>query len=225
MSVFRKKHEEPEDEGWLMTYADAITQLMCFFLLLLSVSQPIQSKFEEAKKGMKEEFSGKEQENKKEPFIQMEENLTAIIDRNKMNMEMGVGKTDKGVQLELANAAFFKPGSAEFTPDAEAVLEEIVKAVVNFALDFSDYQIAVEGHTDDTQVSNATYPSNWELSAARASSVVRFFQDKGVDADRLIAIGMGSAYPKVPNVDEFKNVIPENQEANRRVVVKIERKD
>lgn len=225
MSTFRKKHEEPEDEGWLLTYADAITQLMCFFLILLSVSEPVQSKFEDVKKGMQEEFSSKEDVLVSTPFNTMEDTLFTIVEKNNLHQHMAVGKTDKGVVLELSSGAFYQSGSAEFKPEAIPILEETVKAIVNFSMDFKEYKIEVEGHTDNVPIASAKFPSNWELAAARAARVVRFFQEKGVDPNRLKAMGMGDAYPKVPNEDNFGNPIPENQDMNRRIMVRIERKD
>lgn len=225
MSLFYKKPPEPEDEGWLITYADAITQMMCFFVLLLSISQPIQSKFEEAKKGMVEEFAPEEKEPVKTPFTGMQQQFFTIIEKYNKQLDMGVGQTDKGIFLEIGSGTFFTPGSAEFKPEALPLLEDIVKAIVNFSFDVADYSIQVEGHTDDSPISSVQFPSNWELSAARSSRVVRFLAEKGVDAYRLQAIGMGDTRPKVPNRDQFGAVIPENQEINRRVVVRIERRD
>ncbi len=216
-----KKNEE--DNEWMMTYADAITLILCFFVIIISISEPSQEKFEEAKQSMMSEFVPEDEEIST-PFESMADDFYHIIEQNQLHMQMGVGKTDKGVMLELSSGAFFKPGSAEFKPEAIPILEEAVKAIVNFSFDYASYKIETEGHTDDAPIATNQFPSNWELSAARAASVVRFFEGKGIDADRLKAMGMGSAYPKVPNQDQFGAAIPENQELNRRVVVRIERK-
>jgi len=88
---------------------------------------------------------------------------------------------------------------------------------------FKDYQITVEGHTDDTPISTARFPSNWELSTARASAVVHFFLDQGIPALKLRAAGYADTFPKAPNRDVNGIAIPQNQSQNRRVVIKLER--
>ncbi len=222
MAYTPKKREE-ENEDWMATYADAITLLLCFFVILISIAEPSQARFEEVKKGMMSEFAG-DLMSIEAPFSQMEAEFYQVMEQNDMEQFMGVGQTDKGIMLELSSGAFYKPGSAKFKPEAIPVLEGVVEAIVNFAFDYPEYKVEVEGHTDDDPIASAIFPSNWELSAGRATRVVRFFADKGVEGDRLKAMGMGDAYPKVPNRDEFGAAIPENQELNRRIVVRIERK-
>ena len=86
-----------------------------------------------------------------------------------------------------------------------------------------DYVVRIEGHTDDVPIATSQFPSNWELSAHRASAVVRFLISRGVEADRMIAVGMADTQPKVPHRDDAGNPIVENRDINRRIVIKIER--
>ena len=88
---------------------------------------------------------------------------------------------------------------------------------------FAHDQVTVEGHTDDAPIHSAQFPSNWELSTARASAVVHFFLDAGVAPSRLRAAGYADTFPLVPNRDAAGRAIPENQARNRRVVIKLER--
>jgi chemotaxis protein MotB len=88
---------------------------------------------------------------------------------------------------------------------------------------FAAYRITVEGHTDDEPISSAQFPSNWELSAARAAAVVRFFAEHGIPANRLRAAGYAQTHPLAPNRDDAGNPIPENQAKNRRVVIELEK--
>ena len=89
--------------------------------------------------------------------------------------------------------------------------------------EFRDYAITVEGHTDDTPIHTAQFPSNWELSTARAAAVVHFLLDQGIPARKLRAAGYADTFPKLPNRDADGNPIPENQAQNRRVVIKLEK--
>ncbi|MGB1540070.1 MAG: OmpA/MotB family protein, partial [Rickettsiales bacterium] len=164
MTAFNKKKTDEEDEDWMATYADAITLILCFFVILISVAEPSQAKFEDVKKGMMSEFSTNA-ESMESPFTLMEESFMEIIDSNNMEMTMAVGKTDRGILLELSSGAFYKPGSAEFKEEAIPVLEEVVEAIVSFSFDYPEYKVEVEGHTDDDPIHTAVFPSNWELSA------------------------------------------------------------
>jgi chemotaxis protein MotB len=88
---------------------------------------------------------------------------------------------------------------------------------------FQDYSITVEGHTDDVPIETNLFPSNWELSTARAASVVRALVANGIPAAKLRAAGYADIMPKAPNRDGAGRPIPENQAQNRRVVIKLEK--
>jgi flagellar motor protein MotB len=130
-------------------------------------------------------------------------------------------KGDRITILEMSSAAFFASGDATLSAAGEAILRD---ASIKLKSDeFKDYEITVEGHTDDTPIHTAQFPSNWELSTARAASVVHFLLDQGIAAQKLRAIGYADARPKVPDRDADGNPIPENQAQNRRVVIKLEK--
>jgi len=130
---------------------------------------------------------------------------------------------DRITTLEMNSATFFDSGSATLSKAGETVLQEVT---VELKLDmFRDYQITVEGHTDDTPIHTAQFPSNWELSTARAAAVVHFFLEQGIPARKLRAAGYADTFPKAPNRDTNGNPIPENQSQNRRVVIRLEKID
>ena len=81
------------------------------------------------------------------------------------------------------------------------------------------YRVKVEGHTDNIPIKSSCFPSNWELSASRASAVARFFIDTGVPADRLEVVGLADTRPEAPNEDLYGKPIQENQARNRRIVI------
>ena len=133
-------------------------------------------------------------------------------------------RTPKGDRItirEIDSATFFASGSARLSEDGKTILRNVAATLVSD--DASGYRITVEGHTDDTPINTTEFPSNWELSAARAASVVHFFLELGVPAQRLRAAGYADNFPKAPNRDAENNPIPENQAQNRRVVIKLER--
>jgi chemotaxis protein MotB len=89
--------------------------------------------------------------------------------------------------------------------------------------EYRDYTISIEGYTDDSPIKTPQFPSNWELSTARAAAVVRSFVGLGVPAERLRAVGFAETSPKLPNRDADGKAIPENQAQNRRVVIRLEK--
>ncbi|MFZ0943512.1 MAG: OmpA family protein [Syntrophobacteraceae bacterium] len=130
-------------------------------------------------------------------------------------------KGDRITSLEISSAAFFDSGSAILSPAGKAILHEVAE---NLKVEkFKDYLVTVEGHTDDAPINTALFPSNWELSTARAAAVVRFFLDEGIQAQKLRAAGYADTFPKVSNRDANGRAIPENQAQNRRVVIKLEK--
>ena len=130
-------------------------------------------------------------------------------------------KGDRITTFEMGSAAFFDSGSASLSDAGKVILRGLLDPLT--AALAEGYRIRVEGHTDDTPIDTPQFPSNWELSTARASAVVHFFLEQGIPAQRLRAVGYADTEPKVPNRDAAGNPIPANQARNRRVVIKLEK--
>ena len=209
---------EPEEEDWLLTYADAITLLMAFFVLLYTVSDPNTEKFEAVTKGMVESLKGGSAPT---PFTDLTKDLAQVQSESESSK---VGATKRGLTFEFKSRKMFEPGSANIVPEGIKSLDRVAQ-VVTFRLGKKNYTIEVEGHTDDTPISTPQFPSNWELSSARASAVVRFMISRGVPPTRMRAVGYADTRPKVgfPFHDKEGNPLPENREEGRRVVIRIER--
>lgn len=220
-TVFNKKHAEEEEgtDAWLMTYADMITLILCFFVIMLSVSVPDLDKFEKLKQKLTGGFIQKTIE---APFNETYEDIQKLIEEEAVERDVAVERTTKVIAMDLNSAAFFEPGSALLRQEAEPLLNKIATLIIDSNM--KEYAVEVEGHTDDVPAQGSPYPSIWELSSARAAAVVRFLIDKGLEPKRMKVSGYADTRPKVPNVDEHNNIIPENQVLNRRVVVKIEAK-
>jgi chemotaxis protein MotB len=121
-----------------------------------------------------------------------------------------VRRHDFWVEVEIRTDILFPSGSATLSPAAIKALEQLAATLVTFP-----NPMRVEGHTDNRPISTAAFPSNWELSAARAASVVHLFTKQGVDPNRLAVIGLGDNRPT------GGNDTPEGRNANRRVVLVI----
>lgn len=222
MSKFKRKAlvgDGDNEDSWIITYADAVTLILCFFVILFSVSEPKDSAFKKVAEAF--QAAGFIEEITEDPFEVILEQIEIMIEDNQLERDMSVEETDKGIMLELSSSSFYQPGSAKFKPEAIPILQQVGQTLKDF--DYDAYVIDVEGHTDDVPISTPMYPSNWELSGNRAANVVRFFIADNITPERLRATGLADVEPKVPNLDEQGNPIPANRELNRRVVIKIER--
>ncbi len=219
----KKKHDGEEGlDDWLVTYADAVTLILCFFIILFSVSEPKESAY----KRIAESFAaaGFIEIIEDNPFEIILEELDIMIEENQLQKDMSVEETEKGLVLELSSSSFYHSGSARFRREAIPVLEQVGDILRDF--EYDAYVIEVEGHTDDVPIKNSPiFPSNWELSGARAANVVRFFIADGLDRELMKSTGFADVKPKVPNLDKEGNPIPANRNLNRRVLVKVERLD
>lgn len=219
--MHHKKKKVKQDEGgdeWLTTYADSITLLLCFFVLLLSVSEPNMDKFEAITEGF---ASGFVEDMIELPFKTVYEDFQLIIEEHAVELDAAAEFTDQGVQLDMNSSALFQSGTAEIKPEAAPMLEEMVIAIQEMGLE--RYRIDVEGHTDDVPSQSAMFPSNWELSAARSARIVRFMIEHGIPSTNMKAVGFAETRPKVPNLDAQGKPITENRALNRRVILHVMR--
>lgn len=221
---FRKERCECDEGGddWLMTYGDAVTLLMTFLVLLLSVSTIDQSKFESVVESIKEE--GLDQDKQYvSAFEVLQQELNDVAEKNDLKENMTVRRQPKGLTIELASSSLYEVGSADIQEKALKALSDVADSIKGF--DYQNYQVEIEGHTDNVAIHTDRYPSNWELSVHRATNVIRHFMKEGVDSEKMKVAGYADTRPKVPNTDEQGNPIPENQAINRRVVIHVVRKE
>ncbi|MEN9353146.1 MAG: hypothetical protein RL318_471 [Fibrobacterota bacterium] len=209
--------DEHTEEDWLISYADMVTLLMCFFLTMAAISKVDPALFEQMRKGLRSEV-GKE-EKVKTPLAEIKQDLDSLLAPEKKAGNVTVNMGSEGIVLEFSSSAFYNVGKAEFSPEAGPILEKVAGAIQNIT--YYKFQIDIEGHTDNVPIKSLQFPSNWELSVARATNLVKFLIEKGIGADRLKAAGYADTKPKVPNVDAKGEALPDNQARNRRIVVHI----
>jgi flagellar motor protein MotB len=140
---------------------------------------------------------------------------------NTRNSTISERKGDRISTLEMSSSAFFGSGLADLTETGKSILRDLSVELKSSRCD--GYDIVVEGYTDDIPIATPRFPSNWELSTARAAAVVHFFLDQGLPAQKLHAAGYADTRPKLPNRDADGNAIPENQVQNRRVIIRLEK--
>lgn len=210
--------DDNDEEDWLVTYADAITLLMAFFVMLASFSKIDLPTYEKVMAGISKEI-GKNDNKMATPIALMKKTIETTIFDMKAERAASVTTDSRGIVIELASGAFFPSGSATLRRETLPFLAKIAGTLLDPK--FRAYKAEIEGHTDDVPIHNAKFPSNWELSSARAAGVADFFHEKGVPLKRLRATGLADAWPKAPNRTPKGVAIPENQAKNRRVVIHI----
>ena len=220
-----KKADTDVVEGWMATFADMVTLLMAFFVLLYAMSDPDPGKFEDFSEALHEELSGEEIESE---FEQLTENLQEIIDEQEISDKVDIELTPNGIEIQMEGKALFAGCSADILSDMEPVISSISNVITEL-LDNSDYKgymIEVEGHTDNLPPTTCPdFETNWELSAYRATGVVEQLLASGIQKEKIKAIAMADSAPLVPNNDENGNSISENQAKNRRVEIFINKFD
>lgn len=210
-SLKRKElHSQPTDD-WLMTYADMITLLLCFFAVFISISPKRAPQMAMPSPTIAVGF-GAQDYAEEGPPVKAKPHVVVPTSEQ-------IG--ERITSLQMSSSAFFDPGSATLTPEGVRILAKEAQALK--LPKYSGYIVTVEGHTDNTPVNNPAFLSNWELSTARAAAVVHFLIDHGIEPRKLRAAGYADTFPRAPNNDASGNPIPENQAKNRRVVIKLEK--
>lgn len=240
MARRKKRFEHDNHDRWLISYADFVTLLFAFFVVMYSISSVNETKYKTFRDSLSIAFTSKARSTA-DTIVpnEQEQLLKALVDRRTARLgeqqrkiqdrmknlanglskvmsplinqrQVSVNPTRRGVVLDISASSLFKTGEAVLQPGSLEVLRE-VSAVLNK----EELPIEVEGHTDDIPIMTEKFPSNWELSSARASSVVRMLIANGVPEKRLSVVGLASNQPLAPNDS------PENRARNRRVSITI----
>lgn len=203
MAIAPKKKQEQDEGGWLTTFADMMTLLMTFFVLLFAMSTLDPVKLEQFGDSTRDENKKKV---KKVSLSQINKEVKKLVVEQELQSQVKVSMDARGVTLGIASDLAFGSGTATLSGSIKSFLVKLVST-----MDKATYAIAVEGHTDNDPIRSSQFPSNWELSAARASAVIRYLTSQGIAADKFRAIGFGDTVPLVANDT------PANKAKNRRV--------
>ncbi|MGU8079792.1 OmpA/MotB family protein [Burkholderia pyrrocinia] len=206
----RDDHElEGTQSGrWLISYADLITTLMVLFLALY-VLQLAKYNALDARYQTLARHAGGAVSTANVVTPERAPAWLALLDKLKANGRISLVKAPHGVEIGIDAKILFNVGDARLLPDSSPVLNQIAQALSEHATG----DILVEGHTDSVPIANAKYESNWELSSARAGSVVRYLTERGVAPHRLAAIGRADTQPLVAGDDAAARA------RNRRVTI------
>lgn len=242
MARRQKRAEHDNHERWLISYADFITLLFAFFVVMYSISSVNEGKYRTFSASLNDAFDRKapaapvtvgvvtgqqeqklkvlvdkqtleqlqQQRNIQQQMAKVDANLRQVMAPLISQGQVAISQNRRGVVVDISASTLFREGEATVQPAALDTLRQAAAVLAGV-----DQAIEVEGHTDDLPIKNAHFPSNWELSAGRASSVVRMLVNYGVPELRLSAVGMAANHPVAANDT------PENRARNRRVSITI----
>jgi len=231
----RKKAPESEinTEAWLATYADTITLVLTFFVLLYSYSSIDSVKFKQLSSSLQSVLTGKNDTSILEynfegqvPIVgppqdmgpqqggqqdDMYNKVKKFVDSNNLKDSVQIKKDTRGIIMVLKDNILFDIGKADIKTQSKSILDKIGSLLASLP-----NEVIIEGHTDNVPISNYEFASNWELSTQRAVNVLKYFvQNKGMNPKRFQAAGYGEYRPIAPN-DTYAN-----RAQNRRVNILI----
>ncbi len=236
MARRRRQDDPPNHERWLVSYADFITLLFAFFVVMYSISSVNEGKYkvlseamegifsqqdksikpipigQENVRGVDAEGGEQEGETEKEPLARIADEIREEFSSLLGDGQLHVRANELWLELELSSNLLFPLADAVPRQEGFDIVEKIAKILAPY-----DNPIQVEGFTDNLPIRTALYPTNWELSAARAASIVRMLALDGVAPERLAAVGYGEFQPVADNSTA------EGRAKNRRVVLIISR--
>jgi len=231
----RKPHDEHANhEAWAIPYGDLVTLLLAFFVVMYSISTVNEGKYRVVSESLSAAFRGNPQGPQPvqvgtpaattvpAPIVQLpadvrsmalrqmaeqaEASMAPLIEQGLVDVQQGDGV----VEIAIRSDILFASGSAQLADAAQPVIAQLAGVLKGFP-----NSIQVQGHTDNIPISGGAWRSNWELSAARAASVVHIMVDAGIDPRRLSVVAYGEYRPVLPNTT------PDGRNANRRVVLTI----
>ena len=221
----RQKQSIPADTGneiWLLTLSDLLMLLLIFFVLLfglilyqqspaVAVAPPslpanpaIPASSAETQAAPQESIPGPSQA---EAASSLESDLVGMLTDNQVEQGVTVERRSHSIVVTFPERIMFDSGLSQLKPSVRPLLEKVTV----FILDHPEVSIEIHGHTDDRPISNQRYPSNWELSADRASQVAKALVQQGMHPQRLSIKGFGEYRPRYPNDSDL------NRLKNRRV--------
>lgn len=219
--------DEPEadDESWMLTYTDVVTLLLTLFVMLFLLANLDDEGYTSFTKALSEAAGGDPPTSSQIRHVENIEDVaeasdslipadsSAVVDNIRSQIAdegledlLSLDVIENSVSLQIKDNVLYSFGSADLTAEGQVVLEKLTPV-----LNGSGGQISVEGHTDNIPISTPRFPSNWDLSAARASTVVRQLIVQGIAPDRLRAVGYADTKPVAGNET------PDGQAQNRRV--------
>ena len=217
------KGGEEGSPAWMATFADMMSLLLTFFILMYAIASQNTARVLHEVLGIEEKSLGVIDLIDEITIKKSLQELTGLNNPNILDdmddiaedSAMAVDTNKAKVVVRVPGANLFKPGQAGLQLSGRPVLDEVIAVIRRYP----DYKIHIQGHTDDDPISTEKFPTNWELSAARATAVLRYFFDKGVEPEKMTATGYSDTFPLASNDTDQGRTI------NRRVEFVLEKEN
>jgi chemotaxis protein MotB len=211
------------NQSWMITYLDTFTLLLGFFIILSSVSDyrlmvmPLRNA--EGDTAVSPEFRSAREVMEDAMLTSLNNDLVGLL---RSDIETGVMRLERfphEIKLSYRGSSFFESGSAALLDEGRQIILRTYDALIS--LESNQFFLDIEGHTDSLPIRSEVFPTNWELSTARAATIVRFFLDMGFPKTSLKASGYADTFLLVADYDQQGRAIPSNNDMNRRIVFRI----
>ena len=215
-----KSEEIPEEdtgELWLTSYADLMTLVACFFIMMMAFANFDDPAFRKMAKDVGKYFRGANLQVVEDEFTELMTHLETIThDTDKVKITSSVD----GAEMVFKSSYLFNSGSADLKPEIVETMQIVIKSIMRKS---KNYFIEVEGHADIISKfkDQGRFKDNWMLSSSRAAAVIQVFEESGYPINQMRSVGYGNSRPKHPHLDLQGKVIEDNLSENRRIVVKI----
>ncbi len=210
-----RKLKTQKSEGlWIYSFADLALILMSCFALMIAMSKPASTKFEEVVEKISNQKSGGD------GLSATEKKVSQEIKKQKLDGAVVVEQDQEGIAVEFKDSLIFSPGSADLSEQQASTIKSILDSLIKAN---PKYKITIEGHTDDTPLgSHGKFRSNWDLSGARGISILHQLVKQGVDRNRIRVISYADTRPKVAVQNKSGADLATARAANRRVVIRLD---
>ncbi len=215
-SVRNFSDEEEDSQAWLLSYADLMTLIACFFILLVALAHFDPVGFQEKTKIIAQHFSKGQVKVSELKLKEIKNEITRHPELEKMTK---ITVSDSSLAITLSGTVLFPSNEVDLTPEMSVHLDSIIDIVKTFNPEF---RILIEGHSDNLPIpSSIPYRNHWSLGAARAASIAERFQYFGFPSQNIRVVSFGDTRPLEPNQDRNGMPILENNQLNRRAVIKV----
>ena len=208
------KNPKKSEAIWLMSFSDMSLVLMCFFVLMLSTMKPDKEKFKHVKEG----FDSSNRHSSRTGIKEIEKKIREIIEEKKLKKNAVVTHSNEGLILEFKDGMMFQVGSAELKTQSLKVVRSVLSEMSKI---HSDYEVKIEGHTDDVPF-NGSHLENWLLSANRGFSIMQELTKLGISEKRISVTAYAHTKPKVSTENLRGRDLARARASNRRVVIRLE---
>lgn len=206
-------------KSWQTSFLDVVILLLAFFVILTGLANFDTTDYYAFQRGLGTEPPAERMPVLQTPIDEVRAELENAFAGNLSDGSLRIFADRDQLRLEFTDSGFYASASAELLPEGADRIDRMLRVLTD--LEHFSFRLDVEGHTDDRPIQTLQFPSNWELSTARASNIIRYFIDRGFDPQRAKASGYADTQPLLPNRDSLGAPIEENMNLNRRVVVRI----